>query len=200
MRDMLTYLYSVGRKIVSSQYTSWKNNATSFQEICRKCHSLHLPKLCSNSSGGRQGSFHKVLMLHGQGDTNNWDRVKKMAGERILSNPMWQIPASGGLFAFATDDEIHPGFYYCPGSSLRTGKILWGFSEKAVYLKLRENGELYLIMVKESSIFKAKFMFLSFTVPFSPHSTLTLSAYTPTNKSTNQKYRNNWQGSSESTK
>ena len=60
--------------------------------------------------GGKAVSFHKVLMLHGQGDTNNWDRVKKMAGERILRDPMWQIPASGGLFAFAIDDEIHPGF------------------------------------------------------------------------------------------
>lgn len=73
------------------------------------------------------------------------------------------------------------------GARLEQGNFCdWGLSEQAVHLKLRENGELYLLMVKESGIFKAKFMFLSFTVPFPSHSTLTLSSQTPTNnRSTN---------------
>lgn len=138
-------------------------------------------------------------MLHGQGDTNNWDIVNNMAGKRILTRPMWQTPAGGRLFTFATDDEIHLGSFYCPGSSLLGKFCNSGFSKQAVYLKLRKNGELYLLVFKESDIFKAKLMFFSFTVPFSSHSTLTLSTYPPTdNRSTKQKYRNNGHGSSES--
>lgn len=63
---------------------------------------------------GKIVSFHKVLVLHRQGDTNNWDIVNKRKGEKIPSNPLWQIPAIGKLFAFAKDDGIDPGFCYCP--------------------------------------------------------------------------------------
>lgn len=63
---------------------------------------------------GKAVSFHKVPVLHGQGDTNNWVTVNKMKGERILSNPLWQILVSGRLCAFAKDNGRHPGFCYCP--------------------------------------------------------------------------------------
>ena len=122
---------------------------------------------------GKAVSFHKVLVLHGQGDTNNWDIVNKMKDERILRNPLWQIFACGRFFYFCKRPWDLSWFLPLSlGAHLEQGKFCdWGLSEKAVYLNLRGNGELYLLMIKESDIFKAKFMFLSLSVPFplNPH-------------------------------
>ena len=102
------------------QYTSWKNNPTSFQEVCRKwLHNLHFSQLSYDSDDGEQVgeetvSFCKEVELHGQEGTCNWDIVNKIKGAGILSNPFWQISTNGRLFAFAISDEIHPDFCYCP--------------------------------------------------------------------------------------
>lgn len=43
-------------------------------------------------------SFHKMVVLHGQGRTDNWDAVRKMEGEGVAEQTNLANKITGGYF------------------------------------------------------------------------------------------------------